>query len=887
MQKQFQSPLDDRASIGPILDGSRVTLALELNRPVPAPASESEVSAFLARHLPELADASELTTNFSGTSWTFSWTAHQSKRAVISLVDEYGITSTTDSLLRFDVAQDQPATAAILDPPQDESVLPYAVVDATAEGRDDVGITRVRLTAQTAIRPATSPGAAPEPSGDPEVLSTILPDDDATALHTELRTSAQLELSSLNLNPGDEVWLRAAVLDLLSSSKDGPEIVSPVRRLRIISESTLAEQIQAELASIREAAKRIATDQSKLSASRPQSLANAEQAAEQRSRQDGVTDRLSPMKDVLDRLSNRVERNRASDSSLEQLLRDVSTARSEAEQASREAAGKLDELGRRASDTPATPQQEAALSKAQDQAEQNIEEIVQMLDRGRDGWAARRSLERILTEQKQLAQQTRAGEVQRQGKRREDLSQLENDELDRQAQRQEELANRTQALVDTFEQQSKQLEKADPGQAQAMKRAAETGRRQDTAQKQRDAAQQLQQNQTQSAQQNQQQAQRALEQMLGELEKAEQRRDEALRRTIAELLESLERLRDSQVAELSRLAQQIQGQAQTKLPEGMIAVNQATIAVTALVAPMTDPGDLPLLLKSASNAQEAAILTLRASPPDLVEADANERRSLARIEEAIAEAKKLDEKAEDRLEERARQELAKVYQEILEQQLGLNAKVSPLIGKPPGRREASLLRSISPDQDALRLRLEELRTKTDGLEETQFFKYAHDRLNDSMKRAADLLKQASTARALERDQAAAVRVLASLVQALKNDEQQKDDLRDNENDQDGQGQGGAQAGKPGVLPPGAELKLLRLMQVEAAERTRALEQASDAEELEDIGALQQELHQRALKLLESLNEGLKVRGPVEVQPPKNRPPPDQPKQNDQPAERPS
>jgi hypothetical protein len=107
-------------------------------------------------------------------------------------------------------------------------------------------------------------------------------------------------------------------------------------------------------------------------------------------------------------------------------------------------------------------------------------------------------------------------------------------------------------------------------------------------------------------------------------------------------------------------------------------------------------------------------------------------------------------------------------------------------------------------------------------------------------------------------------VLGSLVQALRNDPKKDDGLRENESGDDSGGGGGASA-KSGLLPPGTELKLLRMMQQEAMERTRALAEdpAADQAELQSVSTLQTDLHQRAAELLESLSPPQDAEPPAE------------------------
>ena len=847
---------DSRGALGPYVAGSRIRLTIKLNKPLPVDANAADTpGSFLATRAPALAEQDGLNVTAADELWTIEWTAKQTVRAAFQLVDEFGIRSIEESVFRVDVVEDRPASALVIEPPQDESILPTAVLPITAEGRDDVGVSEVALLRQIARKPPDSEGAAPEALGAPEPLTLTKGDPASTTPSLELRASSVLTITELGVQPGDEVWVTGEVKDLLAAHAGGAAVRSPTRRLRIISETTFAEQIQAELSSVREAAKRLALEQTRLASSRPKALAERQEAREQIARQDAIGDRLQPMTDTVERLTSRVARNNPEDSSISQLLDDLKAAAGEAAESSDLASKELESLSRREEDQ-ASPEQQEKLESAQRDAEEKLDEIVKMLERGRDGWAARRSLERLITEQKQVADQTRAAGQESQGKTADQLTPQQRDERNRIAQKQQELSQRTRAVIDTLEEQAQQMQQADPGLSQSMQKAAEKGRKELVPQLQESAAQQVQENKTGAAQRQQEQAAQSLEEMLGELEKAEQRRDEALRRTIAELNQSLQRLVAQQTTELERLAAEARGSAQADLDKGMIAINRGTAAAQELVNAMSESGRLPELLDSASNAQSAAISLLRANPRDLAEADSNERRSLTRLKEAIEELAKLDEAAAERESDRAKEELAKAYAKALEQQAAINAGADPMIGKPVGRRERAALRALGDAQDELRAMLDELRTKTDGLDDAKVFDYAHKRLDQSMTNSVTLLRAGTATKPLARDLAASLRVLGALVEALKNSPKDDDELKDEEAGDDGGGGGGGPSGQEPLLPPGTELKLLRMMQEEAMERTRSLGDTPDADpdELAAVSKLQSDLHARAQELLESLQQ---------------------------------
>ncbi len=850
---------DDRSTIGPILAGSRVELSLILNKPIPVPdawdAADPVVRAWLNSALPGIVTATDLSVQLRPQTMRVAFSASANLRLPVQLTDSYGIAAAEDAAYRFDVVEDLPPAAAIIEPSQDEFILPTALIDAAAEGRDDVGLASAALAAQVARPPAGSAGAPPEAQGDPTTLATAEPASPGAA--TVLRAETRLDISTLNVVPGDEVWLTGAATDAyaLGEARHATTI-SARRRLRIISEIELVEQFRGELAGVREAAKRLEQDQDRLGQQRAQAAADTQRAAEQAQRQDAITDRTAPLADALARLSNRAERNRLTDTALEGLLSDAADAVRQATEQSEQAAAELNKLA-----TPSaaerTPADAAEAEKAQKAVQEQLSQLANMLDRGQDTWAVRRSIEKLLTEQKQVTAQTAATDPAAKGQETSALTQPQRDELNRLAQRQKELAQRAEALTDVLQQRADQMQKVDPAQAQAMQNAANKAREQRVQDKQNAAAQQIQKNNTDDAQQQQQQAEQSLQSMLDELDKAEQQRDQALRRVLADLIESLDKLIASQQTEIDRLAQAMTtdepakpAAAAPRLDTAMITLHQNTLAVYAAAKSVREAATAAGLIDAAAAAQAGAITNLR--EPDQPAADANERTSLARLKEAKAEAEKLNDDAAEREAQRKRDELKKAYREALELEVALRAETAPFLGKDLDRRERQTVRGLSQKQDEIRLALAELRSKTQEMDEARLFDYAHTRLDQTATSVAALLGEGRTIASIARDQSSIVRILQGLIEAVEEMDKKKDDFREEESGGDSGGGGGSQ--QQPLIPPIAELKLLRAMQMEVADMTRAAAESGDAADTGHVSGLQRELADQAKALLERLHQ---------------------------------
>ena len=248
-------------------------------------------------------------------------------------------------------------------------------------------------------------------------------------------------------------------------------------------------------------------------------------------------------------------------------------------------------------------------------------------------------------------------------------------------------------------------------------------------------------------------------------------------------------------------------------------------------------------------------MVLRAEPADGVAAVERERLALTRLRDALAEAERLQERAEDRAARRAREELKRAYREALESQVAVRVATEPLAARDLTRRERIDLRRLGDDQDSVRVTLEELREQSEDLADAVVFDYAHERVAALTLTSRDDLAAGRATAATLTTQDRAARVLRSLIEALE-DPETEEDFREAGGGQ-GQGQGQQGGGDQGTIPPIAQLKLLRAMQEEAADRTRAVHTGDqpDAAELEDVGTLQRRLGSIGAELIRDMQQG--------------------------------
>jgi len=583
---------DQRAVVGPVLAGSEVELKVKLNKAVPTPTSSTDGetaeqaaarAAWLNTTMPGVEWGEDVRATFEGEQWTIRWTAAKSVRVPVRPVDQFGLKASDEIGYSIDVVEDRNPTAAVIEPREDEPVLATAVVELTGEGRDDVGVVGLELSRQAARPAKGSIGAAPEPVGEVTSLAKAEEPATGTALQTTIAFSLDLAKIDPAPKPGEEVWVTAAVTDNYEFNGAKHEAVRSVpRKLRIIKEEELVEQIRAELSSVRRIAMRLDEEQAELKKAAEQKSVSAEE----RTRQAGLTQRISSQDEAVQRLSRRAERNKLGDEALTGLLKDLSDLLQGAAKDSEQAAGRMEAAARQQGqqpegeqDTELSKEQSEQISKAQESVQDQLERVAQALDRGEDSWLASRALQRVIQQQKDLKAQTeRAGE-RTMGKKPEDLTPQERSELAQIAERQQRLSDQARQAIDQLDQRAQQMKKADAAQSQGMQKAAERGRQEQVPEKMQEASKNTEKNQTSEAAREQEEAIQSLEQMAQDMNDAQRNRDAQLTRTLADVLQSLERLIGEQSAQITVLAAAAPDGKFDGLDGPMITLRQNTLDV--------------------------------------------------------------------------------------------------------------------------------------------------------------------------------------------------------------------------------------------------------------------------------------------------------------------
>ena len=258
-----------------------------------------------------------------------------------------------------------------------------------------------------------------------------------------------------------------------------------------------------------------------------------------------------------------------------------------------------------------------------------------------------------------------------------------------------------------------------------------------------------------------------------------------------------------------------------------------------------------------------------------VETDADavrihESRSLDLLNSALEEAKRLDNEMQQQEQDRKKAELLKAYRDALTAQIALRDETEAYTDKDNlTRRDRAALRSIANEQDSIREALEVILESTEELADAEVYTFAHGRLTKLTEAASNNLRETQPL-AASRRQTAAIAVLQGIVESLQEDAPPRDD-----NFNDGGGGGGNNGDSGGqqpqqLLPPIAQLRLLRQMQADLLDRTRLTDELQGepgVDSTTDLGAEQRQLGEIGSGIIEKMSEqSSEGQGQMPIQP---------------------
>jgi hypothetical protein len=790
----------------------------------------------------------------------------------IALRDQVGFENRAASRYELKVLEDQIPEVFIERPASDIEVTPTADVPLRVSVKDDFGIQDVTLHHSGSAPDAVE--NVPIWAGDERPRRQVV--------------EHVWHLSELGLRAGASVTYRVMARD--ADELRGPHVgQSRPLRLMIVTPEELSRRIEERQAQVYQDLGRLRALQveARLQVSslreqlaRDQTLSKSDlarlQSAEtlQRQVQRQVKSPTEGLEAKIAQIQQDLENNHIHDTPVNEQMDAVASGLDEI---SREHLPPIEQSlshVRKAADTgaPASNQSEG-LADAQEHQNAVVSTLDGLLEQMAK-WETFRGIARDVRElheqQEQIATQTQATGRDTMGKPFESLSPEAQAELSRLAARQEHAREQLGRVQRKMDQMAERLNSTDPIGSESLQEAVEGSRQAGTGEMMQKAATSVAQNQVGAAETAQRQAAEDLKQMLDTLENNSERDltkiVEKLRQAEAKLadlkkrqLEQLERTADAQSkqdAEERRRELEELSRREKELQQETARLAQQLRRVRADKAGKT----------SASAAGRMGQAGQQMQQGDSEQSQAEQRGVLDDLQRAQQEVAQARREAESQLAMEQLARIADTLAALYNRQTSLKAESVRLDGERQSkenwtRPQLAALRAEVETQQAVRGDTEKAR---EVLTSAPVFALTLTRAMSNMERAVELLNERKADQETQSAQQAAADRFAMLLDSLKNDAK-NDGESEGEEGEGGGGGGGQQGGPPrDGIPPLAQLKMLRSLQLEINERTRELDgtrqrqnglSAAQEKELESLSAEQGTLAELVRTFMQSDDEG--------------------------------
>jgi hypothetical protein len=849
----------------PAIEGSRITVMMTPSRAAAPPDANADpdafeswiASTFSMKGQDAVPDVTVRSADDGSPVWEVSWDAVRDATLAVTLRDGDGVANVEPIAIDVSVVADRPPEVVVTDPASDETVLPTAIVPVRVEARDDLAVGALR--AEVARGDVITPVAAAEP---------------AALGQRQARVDGAVDVAATGAGPGDVLELYAVASDIRMVGAGADGVRSVPRRLRVISGSQFDEEMRAALASLRQSA--IRSDE------RQRALMERDDAAGEMVRPQGeLSERLAWLERTVTGLRSRLARNRADDDALRSVLDAAEDLVAEAAARSNEARESLQgaaesaqsaqdaERSGRAADAQranaAAERARAQASTAQEAVRAELEDLATLLDRDRDAWAASRQLQKVTESLAKADAARRAAGARTAGRTREELNAADAAELDRATQAAEEAARAAREAMESLAERAERVKTADPARAEALREAVRRGEEGSLEARTEQAAQSTRENRMDEAGRASAQAAETVQRMMGELADDERTRTQTLRRRLASMLEALEGLL-TRAESAQRAADALAPDAQSADAEALEAgtLNQQALAVA-------DEGraggpSMQRIVRTVERGAESAgrgATSLRRAPPAVADGAGALARATALFREARDLARTEERRNEARDRERRVRALAEAYRALADRQEGVVVTVSALAQADEStardRRRIMEARRAGVEQESVRADARAIAEGNEDVRASEVLMNSTEALSDAASRAAADLRDGVARAQTVAECADVLQVLRGLAAALAEQAAARNPF------EDAQAQGGEQAGGGGgggegedeepVVPPVAELKVLRAVQQSLAERTRAVGAGTlPAEMLEVVAQRQADIAALAEKVREEVEK---------------------------------
>jgi hypothetical protein len=790
----------------------------------------------------------------------------------IALRDQLGFENRQASRYDLKVVEDQPPDVFIERPASDIQVTANADVPLRVSIKDDFGVQDATLLHS---------GSAPDSMNDVPIWSS------------EARPRRQIvdhvwHLSELGLTAGSSITYRVAARD--ADDVRGPHVgQSRQLRLIVVTAEELARSIDEKQTQVYQELERLRALQvdsrlqviglsdllvrePKLSKSDLARLQSAEMLQRQVQRQ--ITSPNEGLQNKVAQIQQDLQNNHIRDTAVSEQMEAVASG---LDQIAREHLPLIEQsLGRvrKAAEESAPAQaQSTELAQAlehQDGVVATLDELLEQMGKWETFRGIARDVRDLHDQQEQIATQTQTAGRDTIGKPRDSLPTEAQAELDRITARQQQVREQLGRVQRKMDQMAERLAPADPIGAESLRDAVSGSRQSGTSELMQKAAANVQQNQVGAAEAAQRQAADDLKQMLDTLENNTERDlakiVEKLRQAEAKLsdlrkrqLEQLQRTKEAQSAkdaeqrrrELQQLARQ-----QKELEQETARLAQQLRRLRAQQAGKTSA--------SAANRMGQAAQQMQQGEGE--QSEAEQQRVLEELQKAQQEVAQARREAEAQLAMEQLARIADTLAALHARQQTLKEETTRLdterLAKGNWTRpQLASLRGVVETQQTVRTDTEEAR---EVLTSAPVFALTLTRAMSNMERAVGLLNERRADAETQIAQQAAVDRFAQLLDALKNDPDAQ--AGQSEDAAGGGGAGGGQQDGPprDGIPPIAQLKMLRSLQIEINERTLELDDSrqrqkglspTQEKELESLSAEQGILADLVRKFAEPDDEG--------------------------------
>ncbi len=779
------------------------------------------------------------------------------------LVDADGLESRGGAICRIQVKQDEPPNVVIQQPSSVIEATPTAVVELRSSAQDDVGLEGFVLHASK---------GAPEFHQVADLLNT-----NATA-GLSRRTPPRRQdatypwsLDSLEAAPGDVIRYYVEARDGYAlEGRTHEPVRSPVMTINIISPAQLADRLRLDLMAVRGPLRNLLTDLL-ATVDRTKRLDEKPAAAQPLDAKDHQA-----VEEIAGRLQRLTSAGRQTSQRIEEIVRKAARNGAATAESARQAArlgrrlkGSLDERMKQASEAlaraseakQADAQHEQLQASQQSQGEiaASLQSMLDEVERWSDFEELVRKLREALDRQEAL-QREAASLAKRIGR---SIGEQDESSLpaltSRASASQSQLRADAAVLIQSMRAWAQQRQETDSAASLSVEAAARVAEEKSLAATMDEASQALAENRFGRASEHQRDAAAVLRTMLAALEQKPDRELADLSRALQDVTARLRKLIKSQ-EDLIRETEAADGQpdANEKLPtlaDRQTTLQRTTGAVAAKVKQADEEGPTAKKAIVAASVQMGKagdwLESLQAADAQVAQGDAVEG-----LQKALEILEHLEARTERAIAERSLAQIVAMLGELRREQAALRGETAEIQARSStdqrlSRADGLKAAKLAKEQRGLATPLQNVREK---LQASVVYDYVCGKIAVRMETAATKLEDKDCHLALT-EQDALLGELASLLDAAS--EEPKNDATRFVEDSGGGGAGSPTPEKP--VPTLAELKVLRRMQTEVSGRTSGLDLSmpdpllrSEAQlkEIQDVGTLQQDIHELAVKMIE-------------------------------------